>query len=61
MVMYDYIDKKIMDNTKIKVLFIGGKNIPIDVHTHIKEIENNILLLNTYIILALYQGEGHSG
>ena len=45
--MYDYIDKEIMDNTKIKVLFIGGKNIPIDVHTHIKEIENNILLLNT--------------
>ena len=39
-----------MDNTKLKVLFIGGKNIPIDVHTHIKvslEIENNILLLNT--------------
>ena len=44
MVMYDYTDKEIMDDTKIKVLFIGGKNTPIDVHTHI---ENNILLLNT--------------
>ena len=31
-----YTDKETMDNTKIKVLFIGGKNIPIDVHTHIK-------------------------
>ena len=32
-----------MDNTKLKVLFIGGKNIPIDVHTHILEIENIIV------------------
>ena len=38
MVRYDYIDKETMDNTKIKVLFIGGKNIPMDMHTHIKEI-----------------------
>ena len=37
-----------MDNTKLKVLFIGGKNIPIDVHTHIKVLLDNIyLLLNT--------------